>query len=214
MHDMPLYTYLFSDMLISARHACFRHCMRLLVRATLSGSVSVKACGSELLVAAICTLHALVLPVCTLVWLPCGIKKMLLAKSGGRAADVGLHAAHAGLRTRAVQARAMSASVDGVDCYPYGLRSLSAEHNPGGTMAATLRRLGRFKLVPPPGPSKFVEPETAMYELDGAPERGSHITQNQAGRATWRMDAVTSPVWLLDGSLAANACLLGERCGW
>ena len=122
------------------------------------------------------TLHALVLAVRTLV--RGGHHEVADNEAGG--ADVGLHAAHAGLRTRTAHARAMSASADGVDCYPYGLRSLSAEHNPGGTMAATLRRLGRFKVVPPPGPSRFVEPETAMYELDGAPERGSHITHSQA----------------------------------
>ncbi len=62
----------------------------------------------------------------------------------------------------------MSTSAAGVDCYPYGLRSLSAAHNPGGTMEATLRRLGRFEVVPPPGPSKFVQPETVLYDLDGA----------------------------------------------
>ena len=64
----------------------------------------------------------------------------------------------------------MSTSCAGVDCYPHGLQSLSASHNPGGTMGATLRRLGGFALVPPPGPSKFVQPETALYDLDGAPQ--------------------------------------------
>ncbi len=180
--------------------------MRLIIRAKLSEIVSTKAYGSELLVAVTCTLHALMSAVCTLVVLECGIMNIVANESGGRVTDIRLHAAHAGLRTRAAQARAMSASVDGVDCYPYGLRSLSSEHNPGGTMAATLRRLGRFKLVPPPGPSKFVEPETAMYELDGAPGRGSHVTHSRAGLGTWRMDAVTNPIQLLEGSLAADAC--------
>ena len=73
-----------------------------------------------------------------------------------------------GRRLRAQQPYAMSTSAAGVDCYPYGLRSLSVAHNPGGTMEATLRRLGRFEVVPPPGPSKFVQPETVLYDLDGA----------------------------------------------
>ncbi|KAK9821465.1 hypothetical protein WJX81_005867 [Elliptochloris bilobata] len=38
-------------------------------------------------------------------------------------------------------------------------------------MEATLRRLGAFALVPPPGPSKFVKPETALYDLDGKQRR-------------------------------------------
>ena len=46
---------------------------------------------------------------------------------------------------------------------------LLAEHNPGGLMEATLRRLGEVDIVPSPGESKFVHPQTVMYHLDGAP---------------------------------------------
>ena len=70
----------------------------------------------------------------------------------------------------------MSTSCAGVDCYPHGLQSLSARHTPGGTMEATLARLGGFALVPPPGPSKFVQPATALYDLDGAPPSSAHVT--------------------------------------
>ena len=45
---------------------------------------------------------------------------------------------------------------------------LRAEHNPGGVMAATLKRLGPLEVVPSPGESKFVRPETIYYHLDGA----------------------------------------------
>ena len=43
----------------------------------------------------------------------------------------------------------------------------TAEHNPGGTMDKTLQRLGEVDIIPPPGPSKFVAPQTVMYHLDG-----------------------------------------------
>ena len=36
-------------------------------------------------------------------------------------------------------------------------------------MEATLRRLGEVDIVPSPGESKFVHPQTVMYHLDGAP---------------------------------------------
>ncbi len=43
-----------------------------------------------------------------------------------------------------------------------------AEHNPGGLMEATLKSLGEVDIVPSPGESKFVHPQTVMYHLDGA----------------------------------------------
>ncbi|BDA45428.1 probable uridine diphosphate glucose pyrophosphatase NUDT14 at C-terminar half [Coccomyxa sp. Obi] len=52
------------------------------------------------------------------------------------------------------------------DLYPHGLMSFSKEHNPGGLMEATLRRLGEVEVVPSPGESKFVHPQTVMYHLD------------------------------------------------
>lgn len=36
-------------------------------------------------------------------------------------------------------------------------------------MEATLKRLGDVEVIPPPeGGSKFVQPQTVMYHLDGA----------------------------------------------
>jgi hypothetical protein len=35
-------------------------------------------------------------------------------------------------------------------------------------MEATLRRLGEVEIIPSPGESKFVHPQTVMYHLDGA----------------------------------------------
>lgn len=34
-------------------------------------------------------------------------------------------------------------------------------------MEKTLQRLGEVDIIPPPGPSKFVAPQTVMYHLDG-----------------------------------------------
>ena len=48
----------------------------------------------------------------------------------------------------------------------------SVEHNPGGIMEKTLQRLGEIDIIPPPGPSKFVSPQTVMYHLDGEPPLG------------------------------------------
>ena len=45
---------------------------------------------------------------------------------------------------------------------------VTAEHNPGGIMEATLKRLGDVEVIPTPGDSKFVRPQTVMYHLDGA----------------------------------------------
>jgi hypothetical protein len=36
-------------------------------------------------------------------------------------------------------------------------------------MAATLKRLGDLEVVPSPGDSKFVRPQTIFYHLDGGP---------------------------------------------
>ena len=36
-------------------------------------------------------------------------------------------------------------------------------------MEKTLQRLGEVDIIPPPGPSKFVAPQTVMYHLDGDP---------------------------------------------
>ena len=46
------------------------------------------------------------------------------------------------------------------------------EHNPGGIMEKTLQRLGQIDIIPPPGPSRFVSPQTVMYHLDGEPPSG------------------------------------------
>ena len=35
-------------------------------------------------------------------------------------------------------------------------------------MEKTLQRLGEVDIIPPPGPSKFVAPQTVMYHLDGS----------------------------------------------
>ena len=40
-------------------------------------------------------------------------------------------------------------------------------------MEMTLQRLGEVNIIPPPGPSKFVSPQTVMYHLDGEPSSGS-----------------------------------------
>lgn len=34
-------------------------------------------------------------------------------------------------------------------------------------MEKTLQRLGPVDIIPPPGPSRFVAPQTVMYHLDG-----------------------------------------------
>ena len=46
------------------------------------------------------------------------------------------------------------------------------EHSPGGVMEKTLQRLGKIDIIPPPGPSRFVSPQTVMYHLDGEPPSG------------------------------------------
>lgn len=51
--------------------------------------------------------------------------------------------------------------------YPHGLRSLAAENR---TMKATIARLGHIQLKDF-SPSKFVRPETVIYELDGVSRR-------------------------------------------
>lgn len=44
-----------------------------------------------------------------------------------------------------------------------------AEGNPSGTMAKAMQRLGTVSLQPMPGESKFVKPESVIYEMDGDP---------------------------------------------
>ena len=48
-----------------------------------------------------------------------------------------------------------------------------AEGNPSGTMAKAMQRLGKVTLQAMPGSSKFVKPQSVMYEMDGA-NRRSH----------------------------------------
>ncbi|CAL5228647.1 g11815 [Coccomyxa viridis] len=64
--------------------------------------------------------------------------------------------------------------------YPHGLKSMSKEHNPGGTMEKTLQRLGEVDIIPPPGPSKFVAPQTVMYHLDGRQRRWDMVKSHSS----------------------------------
>lgn len=65
----------------------------------------------------------------------------------------------------------MSRSFASEDFYKHGLQSLSAEGNPSGTMAKAMQRLGTVSLQPMPGESKFVKPESVIYEMDGKQRR-------------------------------------------
>ncbi|CAL8470972.1 g10514 [Coccomyxa elongata] len=58
--------------------------------------------------------------------------------------------------------------------------SFSKEHNPGGLMEATLKRLGEVDIVPSPGESKFVHPQTVMYHLDGRKRRWDMVAAHSS----------------------------------
>ena len=51
-------------------------------------------------------------------------------------------------------------------------------------MEKTLQRLGEVEIIPPPGPSKFVAPQTVMYHLDGTLTHSRISTSGQ--RVAWK----------------------------